>query len=153
MKSRSSLFFFCYLLFIYVIYLSNIVGRYIHLIYSLHRYNSDFIVSIKNLIAPPKCKVKAVAKQIKMQHAALEGVEVADCKCWFVKLWSSLELFGMEVLSCTNIDTKEKGLIGVSKDKVSCGRLLFSNSISNTFKMIFMFWYTTEAVLMPCGLI
>ena len=83
------------------------------------RYNPDFIVSIKTMIAPPKCKVKAVAKQIKMQHAALEGVGVADSKCWFVKLWSSLELFGMEFLSCTNIDTKEKGLIGVSKDKVS----------------------------------
>ena len=39
--------------------------------------------------------------------------------CWFVKLWSSLELFGMEFLSCTNIETKENGLIGVSKDRVS----------------------------------
>lgn len=43
----------------------------------------------------------------------------ADAKCWFVKLWSSLELFGFEFLSCTNIDTRDKGLIGVSKDRVS----------------------------------
>ncbi len=75
-------------------------------------------MGIKNLIAPPKCKVKAVAKQIKAQHAALEGVGVAEAKCWFVKLWSSLELFGVEFLSCVNIDTKEDGLIGISNDKV-----------------------------------
>lgn len=80
------------------------------------RYNSD---SIKGLIAPPKCKIKAIAKQITTQHSSLEGVSVADAKCWFIKLWSSLELFGMEFLSCANIDTKEKSLIGVSKDKVS----------------------------------
>ena len=42
-----------------------------------------------------------------------------DAMCWFVKLWSSLELFGMEFLSCTNTDTKENGLIGISKDRVS----------------------------------
>lgn len=42
-----------------------------------------------------------------------------DAMCWFVKLWSSLELFGMEFLSCTNNDTKENGLIGISKDRVS----------------------------------
>ena len=44
---------------------------------------------------------------------------VTDAKCWFVKLWSSLELFGMEFLSCTNTESKENGLIGVSKDRVS----------------------------------
>ena len=44
---------------------------------------------------------------------------VRDAMCWFVKLWSSLELFGMEFLSCTNTETKENGLIGVSKDRVS----------------------------------
>ena len=75
-------------------------------------------MGIGTLIAPPKCKVKSVAKQIMTQHAALEDVGVAEAKCWFVKLWSSLELFGMEFLSCTNMDTKEKGLIGVSKEKV-----------------------------------
>ena len=74
---------------------------------------------MKGLIAPPKCKIKAIAKQITSQHSSLEGVAVADAKCWFIKLWSSLELFGMEFLSCTNTETKEKGLIGVSKDKVS----------------------------------
>ena len=42
-----------------------------------------------------------------------------DAMCWFVKLWSSLELFGMEFLSCTNTETKENGLIGISKDRVS----------------------------------
>jgi hypothetical protein len=62
--------------------------------------------------------VKHIAKQITTQHSALEGVSVADAKCWFVKLWSSLELFGVEFLSCSNIDTKGKSLIGVSKDKV-----------------------------------
>ena len=50
---------------------------------------------------------------------AVSSIAVRDAKCWFVKLWSSLELFGMEFLSCTNIDTKENGLIGVSKDRVS----------------------------------
>lgn len=88
--------------------------------YSGHfRYNPDFISTIKALIAPPKCKIKAIARQITAQHLSLEGVSVADAKCWFTKLWSSLELFGMEFLSCSNIDTKEKSLIGVSKDKVS----------------------------------
>ena len=47
------------------------------------------------------------------------SASVRDAKCWFVKLWSSLELFGMEFLSCTNTETKENGLIGVSKDRVS----------------------------------
>ncbi len=88
-------------------------------LFLFHRYNSDFISTIKGLIAPPKCKIKVIAKQITSQHSSLEGVTVADAKCWFIKLWSSLELFGMEFLSCTNTDTKEKGLIGVSKNKVS----------------------------------
>ena len=87
------------------------------------------IISLQNL-----------AKQILAEHAALKGLSgkqlhscvvtvcrirplmpaiVCDAKCWFVKLWSSLELFGMEFLSCTNTDTKENGLIGVSKDRVS----------------------------------
>ena len=51
--------------------------------------------------------------------SCVPSVSVRDAKCWFVKLWSSLELFGMEFLSCTNTDTKENGLIGVSKDRVS----------------------------------
>ena len=41
-----------------------------------------------------------------------------DAKCWFVKLWSSLELFGMEFFSSTNVDTKDNGLVGVSKYRV-----------------------------------
>lgn len=41
-----------------------------------------------------------------------------DAKSWFVKLWSSMELFGMEMFSCVNADTKESGLIGISKYKV-----------------------------------
>ena len=44
---------------------------------------------------------------------------VTDGKCWFVKLWSSLELFGFEFLSCTNVDSRDKGLIGISKSRVS----------------------------------
>lgn len=87
---------------------------------------------MKSFIAPPKCKVKAIAKQIAAQHASLEGVSVADAKCWFIKLWSSLELFGMEFLSCTNIDTKDKGLIGVSKDKVS---LLIAPDMTEDYDM------------------
>lgn len=42
-----------------------------------------------------------------------------DAMCWFVKLWSSLELFGFEFLSCTKTDSRDKGLIGVSKNRVS----------------------------------
>lgn len=81
-----------------------------------------------------------LSKQILAEHAALKGLTgtvytscmpllfaqwhlvycwaVRDAMCWFVKLWSSLELFGMEFLSCTNTETKDNGLIGVSKDRV-----------------------------------
>jgi hypothetical protein len=41
-----------------------------------------------------------------------------DAMCLFIKLWSTLNLFGTEFLSCINFDTKEKGLLGVSKEKV-----------------------------------
>ena len=84
-----------------------------------HRYSPDFLLAIKNLIAPPKCKVKTIAKQIMAEHISLKGLSVTDAKCWFVKLWSSLELFGMEFYSCTNMDTKDKSLLGVSRDRVS----------------------------------
>lgn len=86
--------------------------------YISEKYNSDLLMQIKTQIAPPKCKVKNLAKQILAEHATLKGLSVRDAKCWFVKLWSSLELFGMEFLSCTNTDTKENGLIGVSKDRI-----------------------------------
>lgn len=82
------------------------------------RYSPDSLTSLKNIIAPPKCKIKTIAKKITAEHTSLEGLSSQDAKCWFVKLWSSLELFGMEFLSCTNTDTKDKGLIGISKDKV-----------------------------------
>lgn len=84
----------------------------------LCRYSPDFLTSLKNIIAPPKCKIKTIAKKITAEHSSLEGLSAQDAKCWFVKLWSSLELFGMEFLSCTNTDTKDKGLIGISKDRV-----------------------------------
>jgi len=82
------------------------------------RYSPEFLVQIKNLIAPPKCKVKAISKQICAEHVSLKGLSAADAKCWFVKLWSSLELFGMEFFSSTNVDTKDNGLVGVSKNRV-----------------------------------
>lgn len=42
----------------------------------------------------------------------------SDGKCCFIKLWSSLELFGFEFLSCSEAKSNKKGLIGISKDKV-----------------------------------
>ncbi|CAI7995568.1 Talin-2 [Geodia barretti] len=86
--------------------------------YVSEKHNSEVLLQIKGQIAPPKCKVKHLSKQILAEHAALKGLTVRDAMCWFVKLWSSLQLFGMEFLSCTNIETKENGLIGVSKDRV-----------------------------------
>jgi hypothetical protein len=86
--------------------------------YISEKYNSEVLIQIKAQIAPPKCKVKNLSKQILAEHATLKGLSVCDAKCWFVKLWSSLELFGMEFLSCTNTETKENGLIGISKDRV-----------------------------------
>lgn len=83
------------------------------------RYSPEFLSSIKTLIAPPKCKLKGIAKQITAAHRSLEGLSTADAMCWFVKVWSSLDLFGVEFLSCTNLDTKDEGLIGVSKSRVS----------------------------------
>jgi len=56
----------------------------------------------------------------------------AEGKCCFIKLWSSLELFGFEFLSCTEASTNQKGLIGISKDKV---KLSFS-AIPNVFYFI-----------------
>lgn len=86
--------------------------------YTTQKYSPEFLLQIKGIIAPPKCKIKAIAKQITAEHAKLKTLSAADAKCWFVKLWSSLELFGFEFLSCTNIDTRDKGLIGVSKDRI-----------------------------------
>lgn len=83
------------------------------------RYSPEFLSSIKTLIAPPKCKLKGIAKQITAAHRSLEGLSMTNAMCWFVKVWSSLDLFGVEFLSCTNLDTKDKGLIGVSKSRVS----------------------------------
>ena len=84
-----------------------------------HRYSPEFLSSFKTLIAPPKCKLKTIAKQITAAHKLLEGLSPKDAMCWFIKLWSSLDLFGVEFLSCVNLDTKGKGLIGVSKSRVS----------------------------------
>ena len=147
------------------------------------RYSPEFLVQIKNLIAPPKCKVKVsdcmldinthtahacnckssekicspfcrqfqskyvpntchsrdcqvrvnAYTQMCMYHTTYvhcipmlrltfvtsSYIHTAkDAKCWFVKLWSSLELFGMEFFSSTNVDTKDNGLVGVSKYRV-----------------------------------
>ncbi len=49
---------------------------------------------------------------ITLLHAAQEAM------CWFIKLWSSMNSFGMEFISCSNMETREKGIIGVSKNKV-----------------------------------
>ena len=57
-------------------------------------------------------------RQLCNQHAALRGMSVQDAKCCFVKLWSTLPLFGLELLSCVNMATREKGIIGVSRRKV-----------------------------------
>ena len=57
-------------------------------------------------------------RQLCAQHSALKGLSVQDAKCCFVKLWSTLPLFGLELLSCVNVATREKGIIGVSKRKV-----------------------------------
>lgn len=89
-------------------------------VHYFYRYSPEFLSSIKTLIAPPKCKLKGIAKQITAAHRSLEGLSTMDAMCWFVKVWSSLDLFGVEFLSCTNLDTKDKGLIGVSKNRVSC---------------------------------
>jgi hypothetical protein len=59
-----------------------------------------------------------MCKDISAHHANLRGMSGTDAKCCFIKMWSTLPLFGMEFLSCMNHDTKEKGLIAISKQKV-----------------------------------
>jgi hypothetical protein len=81
-------------------------------------HTPEFYLSFRNLIAPPKCKIKAMCKDISAHHANLRGMSGTDAKCCFIKMWSTLPLFGMEFLSCMNHDTKEKGLIAISKQKV-----------------------------------
>ncbi|KAL5477255.1 hypothetical protein EMCRGX_G024024 [Ephydatia muelleri] len=76
------------------------------------------LTRIKHLIAPPICKIKSIAKQVAAYHSSLGNLPVHNAKCLFVKKWSSLELFGTEFLSFYNMDTKDKGLIGVSKNKI-----------------------------------
>ena len=59
-------------------------------------------------------------------HSCVNTLVVSDGKCCFIKLWSSLELFGFEFLSCSEAKSNQKGLIGISKDKVrfqKCGVL------------------------------
>lgn len=73
---------------------------------------------ITHLIAPPICKIKHIAKQVAAYHSSLGNLPVQNAKCLFVKKWSSLELFGTEFLSFYNVDSKEKGLIGISKNKI-----------------------------------
>lgn len=60
---------------------------------------------------------------IVLLHACIHSLFIHFCaandaKCWFIKLWSSSHLFGMEFFSCINTEIKEKGLVGISKEKV-----------------------------------
>lgn len=54
-------------------------------------------------------------------YACMTGMPlfvVAEAKAMFVQLWSTLPTFGMEFVSCAELTSKRKGLVGVSKDKV-----------------------------------
>ena len=64
---------------------------------------------------------------------------VSDGKCCFLKLWSSLELFGFEFLSCSEAKSNQKGLIGISKDKVrvllnECAAITFTHYVDTFFE-------------------
>lgn len=85
--------------------------------YSLKQTEMDLIylwLSTPHLIL----SLQDVYRQLSARHAALRGMSVQDAKCCFVKLWSTLPLFGLELLSCVNVATREKGIVGISKRKV-----------------------------------
>ena len=73
-----------------------------------------------------------------------------DAKNWFVKMWSSMELFGMEFFSSINTETKDSGLIGVSRHKVRWPkrRRYYSFPSSLSKQIMFLFYNTKKKSLM-----
>ncbi|XP_019848741.1 PREDICTED: fermitin family homolog 1-like [Amphimedon queenslandica] len=78
----------------------------------------DILTKLKRLLVPPKYKPKNIAKDVSLYYKLLKGLSANDGKCWFIKLWSTCHLFGMEFFSCSNTEIKEKGLVGISKEKI-----------------------------------
>jgi hypothetical protein len=78
----------------------------------------ESLAAMKRSVVPKKAGIKEFAAQILSEYQQLTDIEANEAKALFVQLWSTLPAFGMEFMSCADLRSKHKGLIGVSKDKI-----------------------------------
>ena len=109
--------FIPFLLFIFFFYLSFFsylqnIAKEVSLYYKLLRGLSGL------LLQSLTCLMVIVLYSCMYSFIVHSFCAANDAKCWFIKLWSSSHLFGMEFFSCINTEIKEKGLVGISKEKV-----------------------------------
>ncbi|KAI6655259.1 Talin-2 [Oopsacas minuta] len=81
-------------------------------------HTESWLISVKKSVLPPKFKAKTLCKSILLLYQALRGIAFEQCQLIMLKLWSSMPLFGYEFFSGTNLDSKKKCLLGVSKQFV-----------------------------------
>ncbi|XP_065831308.1 talin-2-like isoform X2 [Oscarella lobularis] len=76
------------------------------------------INEIRQFVLPRKTKLKIVPCDIMSEYKQLEDLEDVDIKLCFIHLWSTMRTFGIEFLSCAELQTKRKGLIGIAKNQI-----------------------------------
>ena len=91
-------------------------------------HSESWLFSVRKSVLPPKFKAKTLSKSILLLYQSLRGIEFVQCQLIMLKLWSSMPLFGYEFFSGTNMDSKKKCLLGISKQ---C--LLYSEQGESSF--------------------
>lgn len=96
-------------------------------------HTESWLNSVKRSVLPPKFKAKTLSKSILLLYQTLKGIAFEQCQLIMLKLWSSMPLFGYEFFSGSNLDSKKKCLLGVSKQFVlysEQGESAFSRTLS-----------------------
>ncbi|XP_062522667.1 fermitin family homolog 2-like isoform X2 [Corticium candelabrum] len=81
-------------------------------------FTDESIVAVKPPVIPKRAGIKEFSPVILSHYKQLYDVSATDAIAMFVQLWSTLPTFGIEFLSCAEMSSKRKGLVGVSKDKI-----------------------------------
>ena len=81
-------------------------------------HSESWLMGIRKSVLPSKFRPKPLFKSILLLYQCLRGFSPEECQLFMLKLWSSMPFFGYEFFSGTNLDSKKKCLLGVSKQYI-----------------------------------
>jgi talin len=86
--------------------------------YDPKKHTVNFFTQSKHTLCPKRLRIKPILNRIIAEYEQLRRMEDLDIKYCFVRLWTQLDSFGLELFTCLAKHTGQKGLFAVGHNRI-----------------------------------